>query len=177
MVIREANLEDSAAIAKIQIDSYHISYNNILPDAYLSHFTYQEQKQDWQNLLSESQGRALYIAESNLGEVIGYALGEPNSHEIEPFESELVAIHIRQDYQMHGIGQRLFAAVCRALYTQGCNSLFLWVLVGNPACSFYEKLGGKRIAKKPWQNNKFFGTNIYEIAFGWEDIQIIKEQD
>lgn len=171
MIIREANLEDCGAIAKTQVDSYNNSYSHILPQAYLSNFKYEEQEQDWRNLLLERRNRILYVVESDREDIIGYALGEVNSDEIPPFESELVAIHIRQDHQQQGIGRQLFVFSANGFYVQGYNALFLWVLADNPACSFYEKLGGNRIKEKYWINNQFFGTNIMEIAYGWYDIQ------
>lgn len=175
MIIREAILEDCAAIAKIQVDSYQVNYGSILPEKYLSNFSYEEQQQDWQNLLKSPKDTILYVAEARTREIVGYALGIHNPREIPPFESEFVAIHIRQDVQRCGFGRLLFAEVCISLNAQGNNSMFLWVLAENPACDFYEKLGGKIIAKKPWENNKFFHTNIHEIAYGWEDITIFNK--
>jgi len=52
MKIRQAVLNDSAEIAKIQISSYQTSYAGILPSKYLKHFTLEEQEQDWRDVLS-----------------------------------------------------------------------------------------------------------------------------
>jgi len=169
MIIRTANINDCAAIAKIQVDSYIDTYTKILPEPYLAHFTYQEQELDWYNLISELGNQILFVAELSIDGVIGYALGDANLDELPPFESELVAIHIRRDFHRRGIGRQLFTSVSSGLLNQGYSSLFLWVLADNPACSFYEKLGGKRIKEKPWINNHFFGTDIKEIAYGWHN--------
>jgi hypothetical protein len=69
------------------------------------------------------------------------------------------------------VGSRLFAAVSREADEQGCRSLFLWTLAPNPACSFYERWEGLLVGEKPWQNNEYFGTNLYEVAYGWPDIR------
>ena len=171
MIIREANLNDCAAIAKIQVDSYINTYSKILPKTYLSHFTYEEQEQDWYDLILELGNKILYVAELSSEGIIGYALGGTNLDELPPFESELVAIHIHRDFQRHGIGRQLFFSVINGLVNQGNRSTFLWVLADNPACFFYEKLGGKRIKDKSWVNNQFFGTDIKEIAYGWQNIR------
>lgn len=169
--IRKAIGADCPGIAHIQVDSYRFSYNTILPDVYLAHFTYEEQEQDWRRFLSTAEEKILYVAATSTDDIIGYALGENNPDALKPFESELVAIHVQNQFQHRGLGRKLFTAVSRALFEQGNQSLFLWVLKDNPACSFYEKLGGRRITEKPWQNNKHFDTNVREVAYGWPDIK------
>ena len=170
MRIREANLADCAGIARVQVDSYQTAYASILPQEYLAHFTYEEQEQDWRDLLSADQHDLLYVAESDSGEIVGYALGRAQGDQDTDYGSELVALHVRLPHQRQGIGGRLIAAVAERLKQQGCRSLTLWVLDKNPARSFYERLGGRRFGEKPWVNNDEFGLDIQEIAYGWPDI-------
>lgn len=170
MEIRKANQKDSAGIAKIQVDSYLTTYAEIFPAAYLEHFTYQEQEQDWEEWIA-TKPQPLYVAATEHSEVIGYALGKHNPDEVIPYDGELVALHVGKEYRGKGIGKRLFAVVCKELAVQGNKSLFLWVLAENPACGFYEKLGGKSVSKQAWKNNAYFGTNLYEVAYGWLDIR------
>lgn len=172
MKIRKAGRDDSAGLARIQVDSYLSAYAGILPTAYLEHFTYDEQEQDWREWFA-ANGNPLYVCATGNGEIIGYALGRPNAQELPPHESELVSLHVRREYRKQGLGRRLMAAVSRELLARGCASLFLWTLADNPACRFYESLGGRRVAEKAWVNNKYFETNIYEVAFGWLDIQCL----
>lgn len=170
MKIRKAIESDCPGIARVQVDSYRTAYAPIFPQEYLDHFTYEEQEGDWRGLLaSADQGTVLYVAVDDADEVIGYALGAPSS-EMPPYESELVALHVCQTYQGQDVGRQLVAAVSSALYAQGCQSLFLWVLADNPARAFYEKLGGVLVGKKPWENNEYFKLDIYEMAYGWPDI-------
>ena len=176
MEIRRATLEDAAGIARVQVDSYRTVYASIFPAAYLAHLTYEEQEQDWRELLSAAGNEVLYVAVTNQGEMIGYALSRRNPDEVLPYDGELVALHVRRDHQRQGWGRQLFAAASRELATQGCNSLFLWVLADNPARLFYEKLGGKRLGEKAWQNNEYFGTHIYEVVYGWTDIRLSLRQ-
>lgn len=176
MKIRQATVEDSASIAKVQVDSYLTSYVDIFPSMYLEHFTYGEQEQDWRDWFS-SNDHSLYVAVTNKSEVVGYALGQPNSDEVMPYECELVALHVRKEHQRQGLGSRLFAAVSKNLSTQDYQSLFLWVLADNSARNLYEKRGGKVVESRPWQNNHYFGTNISEVAYGWLDIRNIFDYD
>ena len=84
MHIRRARMEDCAGLARVQIDSYRAAY-------YLDRFTYEEQEQDWQDLLTAGGDDIMLVAESDAGEIVGYALGRPGEAEIAPYDSELMA--------------------------------------------------------------------------------------
>ena len=157
------------------MDSYLTAYASILPAAYLEHFTYTEQEQDWQDWFTSNAEGVLFVAVGEQGELIGYALGKPNTGEALPYEAELVALHIRPAYQRQDVGRKLVSAVSQALMTQGCRSLFVWVLDHNPARSFYERLGGVLVAQKPWDNNRDFGVEVSEVAYGWQDIRRLRQ--
>ena len=171
MRVREAEIKDSAGLAEIQVDSYRTAYAGILPPAYLDQFTYEEQEQDWRELLSSQGVDILLVAETDCGEILGYALGRPGPTEIPPFDRELVALHVRRSHQRQGIGHRLIAAIARELKDRGCNSLMLWVLEGNPAHALYERLGGEPLGEKDWGGNQTYGTAVKETACGWADIR------
>jgi hypothetical protein len=51
--------------------------------------------------------------------------------------------------------------------------LFLWVWDGSPARGFYKSLGGEMIGRKSWENNTIFGTEIYQVAYGWRDTRTV----
>lgn len=63
MHIRCATQSDSTALAHIQITSYRTAYQGIMPAAYLSRFSLDEQTHDWQDLLTQSANEILYVAE------------------------------------------------------------------------------------------------------------------
>ena len=77
LTVREARIEDSAVLAQIQVGSYRTAYAGIFPQAYLDRFTVEEQAQDWRTLLSLELEDVLLVAETEAGEVVGYALGRP----------------------------------------------------------------------------------------------------
>jgi len=171
MEIRAAHQKDSAGIAHIQVDSYRRAYGPLLPAAYLEHFTYAEQEQDWRDWFETGNGEILYVGTVNGGKLAGYALGRRNPDEVPSYEAELVALHVRQEYQHKGLGRWLFSAVSQVLRDQGHHSVFLWTLDRNPIRTWYEKLGGQLISQKAWENNAYFGVNVCEVAYGWPDLQ------
>jgi ribosomal protein S18 acetylase RimI-like enzyme len=168
--IREARIEDSAGLARVQVDSYRTAYVGILPDEYLAHFTYEDQEQDWRDLLaSETSDILLLLTEAHDGGIAGYALGRLGASDIAPYESELVSLHVRHPLQKHGIGCALVAAMAERFRTQGCSSLMLWVAKENvSARRFYERLGGQSIGEHTIDLGEG-DVKLTEVAYGWPD--------
>lgn len=164
MIIRKAAIEDSEALAHIQVDSYRSAYGGILPDDYLAQFTYEEQTQDWRDLLAMPLGDVVLVAVDN-EQVVGYALGRPKGQF--GYDCELVAIHIPVTNRRQGVGRKLMATMARYFHEQGHRSLILWTFHQNQnARAVYEHLGGVYVDKKQWQD-----SDLYEIAYGWQTIQ------
>jgi ribosomal protein S18 acetylase RimI-like enzyme len=169
--VRKARIEDSAGLARVQVDSYRTAYAGILPPTYLAHFTYAEQEQDWRDWISQEHDDLLYVVGTEAEEIVGYALGRSQTGGKNPYDSELIALHVRRPFQRRGIGRRLVATLAEQLHGHGCSSLMLWVLEGNPARSFYERLGGQMIEEQEWGGNAEFGVQIKEVAYGWSAIE------
>jgi len=163
--IRRATLEDSAGLARVQVDSYRAAYAGILPASYLSHFTYEEQAQDWRAWLCSETEEVLTLAETDTGEIVGYALARPSAGEMLPYSSELVALHVQRAFQGQGVGKQLFKAIAEQLQQKGCSSLMVWVLEANPARKFYEQLGGQLLGAQK------VTEGALEVAYGWAAIE------
>ncbi len=166
MRIRQANIQDSAGIARVQVDSYQTAYVGILPQDALDQFTYEEQTRDWQEWPTTHPDDLLYVAETDEGEIVGYALARLGVTDVSSYESELLALHVRRSYHRQGVGRQLVAAIAGQLAQQECTSMMLWVLEANPARGFYERLGGQLLDEKSinW-------AGVPEVAYGWSDIE------
>ena len=173
MKIRRAEIRDSALLAQIQVDSYQTSYAGTLPPSYLERFSYREQEQDWRDLLSSKSDDVLFVAETETGEIVGYALGRLGPSSIPPYDGELVALHVRRSYQGQGTGRQLIAAVAGELQRNGSTALMLWVLEKNPARALYKRLGGQVLGQKDWDGNEAFGMQVKEVAYGWPNIHTL----
>jgi ribosomal protein S18 acetylase RimI-like enzyme len=174
VTLRRAGLDDCAALARLQVDSYRNAYAGLLPRAYLVRFTYQEQEQDWQDLISAGGSDLLYVAEGDGGEVVAYALARPGPAGIDSYEGELLALHVRASHQRRGLGRRLLVAVAEELglrpgrqaAAENAPSLLVWVLEGNEAARrFYERFGGKLLARREIELDA--GVWAAEVAYGW----------
>jgi ribosomal protein S18 acetylase RimI-like enzyme len=99
--------------------------------------------------------------------IVGYALGA--RLEEEPYDCELVALHVRGDAQGQGTGRNLIAAIASHYAAQGYRSLVLWTLAANrPARALYERLGGRLVDHRQFELDEM--TAFEEVAYGWSAI-------
>jgi hypothetical protein len=54
----------------------------------------------------------------------------------------------------------------------GPNTMLIWVLQDNPACGFYEKLGGQQLRQR---ESAIADRQFLEIAYGWTDITTLRQ--
>lgn len=167
MLIRNAVLADAPALARTQVDSYRTAYASLMPQEYLVAFSYEDQEQDWKDLLQAGSDMLLVVEE--LGQIIGYALSRPLAGEDPPYDCELVAMHVRREFHRRGAGRALMAETARRMHALGCRSLGLWVMEGNNAVGMYEHLGGQQ------QGEQFFeiedlNLRRRELCYVWPQI-------
>lgn len=169
MHIRLAQVDDSAGLAKVQVDSYLIGYRGLVPDSFFEGMTYEEQTREWIDLFLESKLDPLYVAVDDANHILGYALGRFLIKE--NFDCELRALHVLRDYQRQGYGTALISAIAKHYANAACKSLLLWTLKGNSARAMYEKLGGTLAGEKIYTLDN--GTEFAEVAYGWSDINVL----
>jgi len=169
MIIRSATEEDCRAIATVQVNSYRTAYASLMPAEYLAAFSIDEQEQDWITLLRAGR-ELLLVAQNDEGQVIGYALSKRTAKEEQGYDCELVAMHINRDFHRQGAGRLLLAETARRMHTLGCRSLGLWVLDGNPACGFYEHLGGMAHGEQFFEIAEF-NLRRRVVGYLWEHIE------
>ena len=165
--IRNAILDDCFGIAKTQVDSYRTAYAGLFPTAYLEHFTYAEEEQDWSQILTANTEDIILVAISEEKQVVGYVLARAKPDIFPGYDSEIVALHVRQPFQGKGIGRQLLGHAIKNLIGRDCKSVMLWTLKNNRARQWYEKLNGKLVGEK---NYKVDDWVISEVAYGWEEI-------
>jgi hypothetical protein len=56
------------------------------------------------------------------------------------------------------------------LRRQGFRNMVVWVLRENPACGFYQRVGGVQVAEQPIEIG---GKALPEVAYGWPDIGVL----
>ena len=171
MRIREANVSDAAAIAKVHVDSWRTTYVGVIPDAYLAKLSYEGRERAWRNGLVKPERREfIYVAEDERGEVIGFASGGPERDGDPLYQGEMYAVYLLKRFQRQGIGRQLSLAVAQRLLQAGYDSMVVWVLAENPSRGFYAALGGKVVSQKPIEVGE---AKLVEVAYGWKDLNAL----
>lgn len=167
MVIREANLADAPAIAKVHVGAWQTTYSNLMPAKFLAELSYEERETKWVKILSNiAQDNFTYIAEDEIGQIVGFANGGLERTGDRLYQGELYAIYILEKYQRQGLGHSLISTVATRLLQSDISSMLVWVLADNPAVHFYQSLGGQQVNQKQIE----IGTvQLIEVAYGWTD--------
>ena len=167
--IREAVPTDAGPITRVHVDTWRTSYAGIVPDEHLAGLSYGDREAVWGQILSSNKpAQCNLVAETDGGEIVGFAGGGPEREGDEVYRGELYAIYLLQEHQGRGIGRRLACAVAQGLLSSGFDSMLLWVLEDNrPARRFYESLGGEQVGRK---TIAIGGAALVELSYGWRDI-------
>ncbi|MBD2460209.1 GNAT family N-acetyltransferase [Oscillatoria sp. FACHB-1407] len=170
-MIRPATPDDIAAIARVHVDAWRTTYRGIVPDRYLEEMSYKKSEARWQQWFTITANfHHIVVALNASDEVIGFANGGAERTKHPTFGGELYAIYILQAYQRQGYGRGLVGAIATQLEQSGFSSMLVWALINNPACRFYEQLGGQPIKQ---QSINIGGKDLVEVAYGWADIKLL----
>ncbi|MER3433734.1 MAG: GNAT family N-acetyltransferase [Leptolyngbya sp. ERB_1_1] len=166
MIVREATQRDVSAMARVHVDTWRTTYQGIVPDEFLTNLSYEKRENGWHQVMDNALEDAnfTYVAENESGQLVGFANGGVERSGDPVYQGELNAIYVLKSHQQRGIGRELVRAVVQKLDQMKIRSLLVWVLVGNPACRFYETLGGQKVYEKEIEIG---GSKLIEIAYGW----------
>ena len=167
--IRLASDDDVDAIAKVQVDTWRSTYRGIVPDRVLDELAYDERARSWARILSRDDGAFAFVAEDSAG-VIAFASGGPNGDGYGSFAGKLHAVYVLSSYQGSGQGRALVGHVARRLMSASIQSMLVWVFTQNPACRFYERMGGKPCGEK---TISLGGKDLGAVAYGWNDVRVL----
>lgn len=175
MKIREAELRDVAAMARVSVDSYRAAHRDQIPEASLMQFTYEESERNWARAireLSEADERQeyIYVAENVEGLLVGVAMGGPERSHHPLYMGEIYFLYLLPEYQRQGIGRQLVISVVERLVEQEMDSLLIRVLKANaPARRFYEALGGQLVpdVEEEFEDR---GAVLVRVGYGWREV-------
>ncbi|MGF6354243.1 GNAT superfamily N-acetyltransferase [Paenibacillus sp. 4624] len=168
MRIRLAREGDAWGIAYVHTESWKTTYRGIVPDHVLDFLTAESRLAQWeQQLRSDENDQILIVAEDEEGKIVGFACGGKEREGQLTYDGELYAIYLLQSHQQSGIGRQLVKRVVQHLQTCQIGNMIIWALERNPACSFYEKMGGIPVHT---QSIRIGDKDLVEIAYGWSDL-------
>ena len=172
MVIRQAYPFDAPSIAAVSIESWRTTYDGIIPADFLARLSRSGREAAYEERLSFITGPTsefAYVAEDE-DRIVGFAYAGPRRTRRVGYLGEIYALYVLEEYQRQGIGHRLVSAVVRHFLSHRLDSMIIWVLIYNPACAFYEALGGGIVAQS---SIDIGGTTLLKLGYGWEDIRTI----
>ena len=172
--IREARPGDAAAIARVQVESWHTTFRGVLPEDFLAGINVEERRPKWDEELNDpARASFVFVAETDAGEVVGFAsCGRERKDDVE-FGGEFYAVYILEAFQHAGIGRALALAVVERLIEAGFRSMLVWALeVNEGGRRFYEKLGGRLVRT----GSVTRGPHTFPtVGYGWPDIAALRE--
>ena len=166
--IRRAGLEDLPGVARVLVDTWRATYRGVVPEAFLEGLSYEGQAERWaQRLKTPTWPGRLFVAESESGEVVGFAAFGPDRASGFPgYTAELWAIYVLPNWQRKGLGRALFHEGARLLQAEGYGRMLVWVLKENPkGRGFYEHLGGVLLGEREIELG---GAKLWEVAYGFD---------
>jgi GNAT superfamily N-acetyltransferase len=176
LTIIPATTAHLADLAQIHLASKIYAESGIIDADFLAAKTQEEYENKWASFLATDDSRTdLLLADDTALGFISYGqlrTPPPGTSKIRPlYSSEIFAIYVHPDHMHQGQGVKLLKHAADELKTMKHHSLCLWALEKNKqACSFYEKMEGKRIGKHFVEMGP---TKVKEVCYGWRDISAI----
>lgn len=171
--IRHAEFDDSAGIARVQIDTWRAAYQRIMPPRLLADMNDIRISAFWAQSIAESQGKNFCFVASAGERVVGFASGGPRQHTEEYTKGEVYALYVLPEFQGRGVGRRLVATSFERMLELGMREGRIWTLRENaPARAFYQRIGGIQTDNG---YNDIGGIRYPEVAFDWPDLRRWKE--
>lgn len=171
MNVREATRDDVPAIARVQVDTWRTTYTGVMPNEYLARLSYEERQRRWETNFDEAaadESKFLLVAEDD-GEIVGFANGGP-ARETDLADSEIYAIYVSAQRHRRGHGRALISRLATMLKGAGFTSVIVRVLAHNPACKFYEALGGRNASS---EEIVFGGVALEELIYHWPSVRTL----
>jgi len=175
MYIRTAVEADAEGIASVHVNSWKTTYRGIVDDAYLNSLSVSDREERWRwkigNLRDDEE---LLVVADNQGTIYGFMTYGREREDKLPHEGEVYAVYLLKEIQGQGWGSRLFARMKKFLRSKGFTSLMVWVLEGNSALAFYQRMGGREIKRKEIEIG---GKTYTEFALKWDSIEQLPERE
>ena len=158
MSLRAATPADAEAIARVHVQAWRETYAGLVPQAHLDALDPAERAALWRGLVPRPD-RRVAVAERG-GRVVGFACAGPGREAHPGHPGEVMALYVLRAHHGEGLGRALLEDALAWLGTPA----YLWVLRDNPTRGFYERMGGRVIARR---DEEVGGALRPEVAYGF----------
>ena len=140
LTMRDANPADLGRLAQLHVDTFNETHVGPLG----SGPTFAVREWQWRDKLNELHAtNFVLVLETPEKAIVGFCWVHPTSDD--PRKARLDKIYLLRPYQRQRLGHRLVREAVNRLVANEIRSMVLFTEADNePACSFYDKLGGER---------------------------------
>jgi len=169
--IRLARPEDAPAIARVHVAVWHTTYRGLIADALIDEVTLDQREAMWGDILTAyTDTHPVLVAEDFGIGICGFGNAGPLRGEgVQGFSGEFKTLYLLPAYQRRGIGRTMLCRLAALLVERGHDAALAWVLASNPACGFYEAMGGVLCAQRV-ADDEDEGDSPADLAYGWSDL-------
>jgi ribosomal protein S18 acetylase RimI-like enzyme len=162
LVMREATMADLRPLAELHVRTF----NETHVGPFGSGPSYATREWQWREKLAETDATSfVLVLETGAKHLVGFIWCHPTKDNPK-WMARLNKIYLLREYQRRGLGKRLVAAAVDRLLANGLTSMALFTETDNePACNFYERLGGERQVDERGE---------FEGMYGWPDLHELK---
>ncbi|MBO3743423.1 GNAT family N-acetyltransferase [Actinoplanes flavus] len=169
MVIRQATLDDAAALAVVHVRTWQVAYAGQVPGDYLDSLDPADREPGWRSWLSGISPPAAVLVWDDGGVPVGFAALR-GSRDGEAGVGEITAIYLLPEHWGRGAGRALMAAALRHLADAGFGAATLWVLGSNVrARRFYEAAGWRPDGARKVDDSRGFPLAEVRYRRGLDD--------
>lgn len=163
-LVRTAGPGDIEGMARVSVDTWRLTYKDILPSGYLARLRLSAHETQRRRMMAGADTAHFVAEEPATGETVGFASAGPARGGAASASAEIYELYVQNGFQRQGLGYRLIQA-CRAwLAGRGHEAMIVWVLADNPGRAFYERIGGSPAGRRAIRVG---GALVDEAAYKW----------
>ena len=168
--IRPARPEDAPAIARVHVAVWQSTYGGLIDDLTIDAVSLEQREAMWTDILTAyGETHPVFVAEDFGIGVCGFGNAGPLRGEaMLGYSGEFKTLYLLPAYQRRGIGRAMLGRLAAALADRGHGTALAWVLGSNPACGFYEAMGGVLCAQRISDDDG--DDELSDLAYGWSDL-------
>lgn len=159
-MIRSATLEDVSVIAQVHVKSWQETYEHIVHPHILAEYNVNKRIELWSQVLRLKNHIVLVaIDDGRIQGFIDVSLNE------EKGIAKIMALYLLKNAQKKGLGKALFEQALQDVHPMQYPQILLNVYNQNPACQFYEHMGGQCVAEEDASEE---GEKLKVLHYLWE---------
>jgi L-amino acid N-acyltransferase YncA len=167
--IRLARVEDAPAIARIHVAVWQSAYRDLMQEELIDQVPVEAREEMWTDILTAyTESHPVIVAEDFGVGICGFGNAGPLRGEaMLGYSGEFKTLYLLPLYQRRGIGRQMLSHLAAHLIERGHHAAVAWVVATNPACGFFETMGGTLLAQREADED---GAELTDIAYGWTDL-------